>query len=452
MFLNFIGGTVSLTPQQPNSQAYTTVVLDMRFRGMTPQQASSNILSRGVVTIDSRGLFDVQVQTGVQVFSGIGAGVDGHFWVAWSPLDLGFEVEGCIPYNGFDPKNFPASLCDGNELLYGTLRMHLWQGQGWQNTYDWLPDDDALHVASRFEARLTIAAGLIVDWGPAIIPPSDVTLAGLKLAFGEFCMNNSCTSYEWGVMGAFTLLGYDIGAYYGFDSGISFIMGSADYVLIDEANLVMSSMPADDVLLLRSPNGVLQATINVTPGQSSAMFALAWQNGSAALTLTEPPPGNRIINLNSVAPDVTVATTPTAISQQTILVIDQPLPGNWQVNFGNPGPSTDYRFIFFTNQPTPTITLSDLPLQAIDQPGIPISWTSSISGNGRISLYYEQIAGGLDPSQDAVGPVVERLPLTSSGVYTWNLEGLATGSYRVFARVDNETAVAVNNCGVRVPI
>lgn len=447
MYLNFIGGTVSLTPQQPNSPAYTTVVLDMRFRGMTPQQASSNILSRGVVTIDSRGLFDVQVQTGVQVFSGVGAGVDGHFWVAWSPLDLGFEVEGCIPYNGFEPTNFPASLCDGDELLYGMLRMHMWQGQGWQNAYDWLPDDDALHVAARFEARLTIAAGLIVDWGPMVIPPGDVTLAGLKLAFGEFCTNNACTVYEWGVMGAFVLLGYDIGAYYGFDTGISFIMGSADYVLIDEAGLVMSSLPPQAVIQERGSLGTAQTSITIEPGQSSALFALAWQNGAAALTLTEPPPGNRVIDLNTVAPDVTVATTPTAVSQQTILVIDQPLPGAWQVDFGNPAPTTAHRFIFFTNQPAPGIVLSDLPLQAIDQPGMPISWTSSISGHGRISLYYEQIAGGLDPTQDAVGPIVERLPLTSSGIYTWNLQGMASGSYRVFARVDNETAVAVNDCG-----
>ncbi|MCA9972776.1 MAG: fibronectin type III domain-containing protein, partial [Anaerolineales bacterium] len=447
MFLNFIGGTVSLTPQQPGSQAYTTVVLDMRFRGMSPQQASSTILSRGVVTIDSRGLFDVQVQTGVQVFSSIGAGVDGHFWVAWSPLDLGFEVEGCIPYNGFEPVDFPSSLCDGNELLYGMLRMHLWQGQGWQNAYDWLPDDDALHVASRFEARLTLAAGLIIDWGLVVLPPDDITLAGLKLAFGEFCTNGPCTAYEWGVMGAFTLLGYDIGAYYGFDSGISFIMGSADYVLIDEASLVMSSLPPDAVRLRRGPNGVTQATVTIQPGQESALFALGWQNGSAGLTLTEPPPGNRIIDLNTVAPDVTVATTPTAVSQQTILVIDQPLPGAWQVDFGNPAPTVDRRFVFFTNQPAPAVALSDLPQQAINQPSIPITWTSSISGNGRISLYYEQIAGGLDPSQDAVGPIVERLPLTASGVYTWQLEGMASGSYRVFARIDNETAVAINGCG-----
>ncbi len=444
MYVNYIGGVISLTPQQPGSQAYTTVLLETRFRGMSPQQSSSNILSRGAVTIDSRGLFDVQVQTGVRVFANVGAGVDGHFWVAWSPLDLGFEVEGCIPYNGFNPESFASSLCDGNELLYGMLRMHLWQGQGWQNAYPWLPDDDALHVAARFEARLTLASGIIAKWGPVVLPPADITLAGLKLAFGEFCMNNSCTSYEWGVMGAFIVLGYDIGAYYGFESGLSFILGSADYVLIDEANLAMSSLPAESVSVDRSPSASANASIVVAPNLDSAMFILGWPEGSGNLTLTEPPPGNRTIDLSTVAPDVTVAITPTTVGDQTVISIEDPLPGTWEVDFGNP--AGDYRFVFFANRPAPEIVLGTLPLESVDEATLPISWTSDLA-EGWISLYYEQIAGGLDASQVAVGPIVERLPLEASGVYSWNLEGIATGSYRVFARIDTDIAMAVANCG-----
>lgn len=457
LFLNFIGGTISLSPQQPGQEAYTTVVLDMRFRGMSPAASSSTILSRGVVTIDSRGLFDVQVQTGVRVFSNIGVGVDGHFWVAWSPLDLGFEVEACVPYNGFDPIDFPSTLCEGDELLFGSLRAHLWQGQGWQNKYHWLPDDDSLHIAARFEAKITIKAGLIIDWGPAKVPPGDITLLGIKLAFGEFCMNNSCTEYEWGVMGAFTILGYDVGAYYGFDSGISFILGSADYVLIDEAGRPRFS-PGQQNLALRSTATASQSTISLAAGTPSAMFGLGALGGAPTLTLYEPPPGNRVIDASTVAADVTVTLTPTTVSTtplvtgvQTIIVVDEPLAGDWVAELGNTASATDYRFFFFANQPQPQLAFGEVPMSVFDQTTLPLTWTSSISAPdaARLSLYYELVAGTnpLTSGQEVVGPIVERLPLTSTGRYTWNIEGLYSGSYRVWARVDNNAAAAIESCG-----
>ncbi|NJK80588.1 MAG: hypothetical protein HC914_12085, partial [Chloroflexaceae bacterium] len=151
LFLNFFSGTVSIAPQQPGQDSYVTVVLEVRFRGMQPAKEGSTLFARGVVTIDSRGLFDVQINAGIQVFAGIGVGVDGHFWVAWSPLDIGFIVEACVPFDaGFDAENFPSTgLCEGNELLFGSFKAHMWQGQGWQNRYDWLPDDDAIHVTAR---------------------------------------------------------------------------------------------------------------------------------------------------------------------------------------------------------------------------------------------------------------------------------------------------------------
>jgi hypothetical protein len=460
LFLNYIGGTISLTPQQPNQEAYTTVVLEMRFRGMQPSVIASTIFSRGTITIDSRGLFDVQVQTGVQVYSGIGVGVDGHFWVAWSPLDLGFEVQACIPYDGFDSAQFVAGneLCQGNELLYGMLRAHLWEGQGWQHKYDWLPDDDALHVAARFEARITIAAGLIVDWGPLQVPPDDVTLYEIKLAFGEFCTNGPCTSYEWGVMGAYILLGYDVGAYYGFDSGISFFIGSEDYLLIDEAGMAAASTRLQGRNLVNLRAASQATTVSISAGVPSAMFGLAWIDGSPSLTLHEPAPGNRVIDKNSAYTDVTIAITPTVVTtsplvtgEQTLIVIDEPLPGEWLVDLGDTNSATEFRFFYFANSPAPTMTLSSLPLTAINQTSIPITWTSSMGevGSARLSLYYEMVTGThpITSSQAVAGPIVERIPLTATGVYSWNVAGLGNATYKVYARIDNNAAVAVNDCG-----
>lgn len=449
MFLNFIGGTISITPKQPGQAAFTTVVLDMRYRGMSPQTSSSILFSRGVVTIDSRGLFDVQVQTGIEVFAGIGAGMDGHFWVAWSPLDLGFEVAACAPYSdGFDSLNFPGSLCDGDELLVGTLRAHMWQGQGWQHKYDWLPDDGALHVAARFEASVNIPAGIIVDWGPAIVPPATITLAGVKLAFGEFCTNGPCTTYEWGVMGALVVLGYDLGAYYGFDSGISFFVGSNDYLLIDEAGLVTANSAGHGLLSAQLASAA-PFTVTIPPGLPSAMFGLAWTGSGPALTLTEPSPGNRTIDKNSVAPDVTVDHSTTSSGVQTILVIDDPLPGVWTVDRGNTSSSPDHRFFYFANNPAPSLTLGSLPTTADKPNTIPISWTSTVSDptTARLSLYYERTTYPLTTTQDVVGAIVERIPLTASGVYSWELDSIPSGSYKVFARIDSTGAQLVNGCG-----
>jgi hypothetical protein len=456
LFLNYIGGTVSLTPKMPDQDAYTTVVLDMRFRGMQPSAAASTIFSRGVVTIDSRGLFDVQIQTGIQVFSGIGAGVDGHFWVAWSPLDLGFEVQGCVPYSGFDPMNFPNVLCQGNELLWGMLRVHLWQGQGWQHKYHWLPDDDALHVAARFEARINIAAGMIIDWGPGQVPPQDITLYGIKLAFGEFCTNSACSSYEWGVMGAYIFMGYDVGAYYGFDSGISFFIGSEDYLLIDEKGKSAASAGLSRAAV--DLTATSQTSVTIGANVPSAMFGLAWLDGLPELTLHEPAPGNRTITQSSVFPDVTIAVTPTVISteppiygNQTLIVIDDPIPGDWVVDLGDTFSSTEFRFFYFANSDSPRLTLGTLPTSAVDQPTIPITWTSSISqiGSAWLSLYYEMVTttNPLTSSQPVAGPIVERVPLTRTGVYSWNTAGLTSGVYGVYGRIDNNAAVKVNECG-----
>ncbi len=65
------------------------------------------------------------------------------------------------------------------------------------------------------------------------IPPGDISF-GVSLAFGEFCVNSSCTVYEWGIKGTFEVVGYDVGLYYGFDTGLDFILGNDDYLLVDE--------------------------------------------------------------------------------------------------------------------------------------------------------------------------------------------------------------------------
>jgi hypothetical protein len=72
-FVDYLGGTIDLVPQQPGLYGYTTVSLDLGFRAFDPSVNASTVFAAGKVTIDLRGLFDMQAHAGVQVFAGIGA-------------------------------------------------------------------------------------------------------------------------------------------------------------------------------------------------------------------------------------------------------------------------------------------------------------------------------------------------------------------------------------------
>ena len=453
LFMNLIGGTISIAPKQPNQPGYTTVTLKVAFRGITAPAATSILFVRGIVTIDSRGLFDVQLHAGIKIAANIGAGMDGHFWVAWSPLDLGFMVQACVPYSGFDPKKYPgikpdpnnpdANLCKGNELFFGMLRAHMWQGQGWQHRYPYLPDDDALHVAARFEAKLQIPAGIIFDWGLVKLPPFSISLS-IKLAFGEFCRNAGCTQYEWGIMGAVGIFGFEIGIYYGFQSGINFILGNAGYKLIDEAKASSAAFASGMATQAASPT---DTTVSLPAGLASALFAIGWSGGKPSFTLVDP--NNRTITEQSNFPDVTVTVVQNPVVNEVLLAISNPPPGTWRIQVGNLADDTHYRVVQLANRRGPALSLSLPQNLAPGAVNVPISWTSDVSGPGiaRFSLYYERTEPTNLSGETEEGPIVEHLPLTASGTYTWNRAGLKSGIYRVYARIENNAPLLLNSCG-----
>jgi hypothetical protein len=102
------------------------------------------------VTINTAGLFDLQTQGEVL------AKVDytGHAWVAWNPLDVGVDVHAVY-----------------SSWLEGDVHAHVWKGQGWQNKYAWLPNDEATHFAGSIAAEIGIDAGQAFSWAFIEIPP-----------------------------------------------------------------------------------------------------------------------------------------------------------------------------------------------------------------------------------------------------------------------------------------
>jgi len=452
LFMNLIEGEISLAPEQGPQPGYTTVTLSVGIRGMSAMSDASNIFVKGTVTIDTRGLFDMQLQAGLKVVGGYGVGVDGHFWVAWSPLDLGFDVQACAPYSkGFDAVDWSGKRCSGNELLFGSLRAHIWQGQGWQHKYNWLPDNDDMHIAARYTVSINIATGMIVDTAFVVIPPTDIQLFSFTMAFGEFCTNNACTSYEWGVTGAYTILGYDFGIYYGFDSGLDFILGSGDYLLIDEAGGASSasSMFETDIAD-RSPY-----TVNIPPSTPSAMFTLGWDPGAAGIEQMElslQKPDGTVIDQYSSDPKVTVTTTPTSRGEQTVIVVEDPEDGDWQIfTDSDSTPLPPHTLLYVANKPEPTLILADIPYYIHPGDMVTLEWMSNISEHDTawLSLYYTTTNAIMSEDQEIGGPIVERLPLTPSGSYQWHVKGLAyvDNEYHIYARIDSEATAEINACG-----
>ncbi len=124
VFVNGVRMNLTLDP------GYTTVQFDIGYvSGPMGELVKSDT---GTVTIDTRGLFDLQT-TGKVL--GV-VGYDGHIWVAWDPLDVGVDV-GVDYLGGF---------------ITGRAYAHLWKGQGWQHKYSWLPDNpDELALCRQYQ-------------------------------------------------------------------------------------------------------------------------------------------------------------------------------------------------------------------------------------------------------------------------------------------------------------
>jgi hypothetical protein len=418
LFLTGLNGGVDIFPD------YTTITVGLNFQA-APGGDGGAFRASGSVLIDTRGLFEFQ---GSGKVLGV-VNADGKVWVAWNPLDTGFEVNVSV----------------GNWLT-GFARAHLWVGQGWQNRYSWLPDNDEKHFAGEIGATLTIKEGAIADWELLSLPPGDISI-GIELAFGQFCTNNSCTTYEWGIKGKFVVMGYDVGLYYGFDEGLDFILGNDDHLLIDEYGgyQVISSGAngADTVTVHTAPqkvNGEALIPFNVSAQAEQILVGLGWQAGSPQLSLIDPD-GAEINAGNDAAHNAQVAVE----VDNAIITVQAPKPGAWQARIANLSEQgvEHYKFMYLANKGAPGAPGNRgqfmNPTNA-NEPGnnsYTVRWSapSDTPDMATISLYYyrtQVISGNLELGV----PIVKNLPF-KTGEYAWNTTGLLNGSYQVRAEVDD---------------
>ncbi|GAC1555212.1 MAG: hypothetical protein NVS2B7_31070 [Herpetosiphon sp.] len=428
LFLTGLSGEVDLFPD------YTVIKFGLDFQAS--QGGDGGILyGHGDVTIDTRGLLAFQ---GTAKVLGV-LDADGKLWAAWNPIDIGFEVN--LKYK---------------DWFRGFARAHMWQGQGWQHKYSWLPDNNEKHVAAEIGATITIKKGAAFSWWFIDIPPSNIDF-GIDVAFGQFCTNSACSTYEWGIKGKFTIAGYDVGLYYGFDHGFDFILGNDDHVLIDQhgGGPVGPVAPAEVVdgqrVDVQGPppivNGTTLIPITVKGDAKNMLFAVGWQAGAPIFSLIRPD-NVEITSANAGANGAEFQTT----ANSTLIGIKNALPGTWQAKVSNLSAAKieHYKFVYFANKGAPG-TISNpgkftAPV-ADKEPGTgsyTIKWQvpADTSPTATISLRYRKYRLILFPPTTGIDnidqdvPIVRNLPFVT-GSYTWNTSSLASGTYYVSGQVDD---------------
>ncbi len=214
--VHLLDGAVTIDPTTGD----TRITLGVGFETLDGYTLTDG---KGTVTLDTAGMLSLQA-SGKLV--GVVSADELRLDVAWNPLDVLFA--GQVSY--------------GAGLLTGNVNMHGWIGRGWQGKYAWLPDNDDFHFTGSIAASVKIKSGAVVDEWPFVLPPFTLSLTA-EVAFGEFCTNASCTSYDWGMSATVKVLGYKVGVYVD-GGGPDLILGSNSHKLIDQAGAAVVLAPS----------------------------------------------------------------------------------------------------------------------------------------------------------------------------------------------------------------
>ncbi|HNT76895.1 MAG TPA: fibronectin type III domain-containing protein [Anaerolineae bacterium] len=431
LFVYGMKGNVTIEPDHVN----ITFGMDFYFGDPNTLQGT------GEVMIDTRGYFE---------FSGNGkllgtVDANGRLWVAWNPLDTGFEMS--LHYG-------LGSIA----AIDGTVRAHAWRGQGWQHKYSWLPDDPSEnHFAAQIAASFTIYEGSVIDIWPLVVPPVDFSRS-IEIAFGQFCTNAGCSTYEWGIKAALEVCGYSVGVYYGFDHGVSLILGNDGHTLIDQygdaayaAQVARIPLAAGEELGLRTPgvaiqtaplavNGVVSFPVTVTVDTEELLVGVGWQTDDT-LVLELYRPGSAIpvgqSALYNVAISNTTKTQDGIVTHSRLIGVQikqSGLDGIWEARLSGVTPESHYKFAFLANKGAPG-TRADRgeftePGSAdVQSPGMTtLRWTvyADAPANTTISLYasqYVKIGTEYFPIPNATSLPIVQNHSYHQGYFNWHTSG-----------------------------
>ena len=432
MFVSGVGGTITIDPDYTEVK----VTIDFAYGAGDPKILDAS----ATVTIDTRGLFDLQAEGRVLAV----VDFEGHLWVAWNPLDTGIDVSVYFPKKKDDK---------GNDAwwIFGRARFHLWQGQGWQHKYSWLPDNSDMHFAGSIEAKIDVKQGQIGKFWFIDLPPFRITF-GITVEFGEFCKNSNCTQYEGGIKGKLTVLSFDVGLYVGFETGVSFILGSDGHVLIDQYGgsqrrpdrtgaaldmpLINGQPVAFDRAVVSNPSAaVITQPITITTNTGSFLAALSWARNAPLLSLVRPD-SIEISPTNAITYGVQYSLTANSL----MYGVSNPMPGIWTAKISNATSTDDYHFVFFANKKAPTTnlltptpgTIVSATIDSTQPITYRVQWTPIVTPDLKLTLFYSSTNAGALTSTQEYGGVIGRDIPASQGYYDWDLSYLGQGRYYVY--------------------
>lgn len=456
LVLSMLEGEVNVAPD------HTTIQLTIDFRTIDGLTLTGG---GGTLLIDTAGRFAVGGHATLLAKFDLG----GQLSIAWNPMDILQEAH--ISYE---------------DWVKGYLRMHTWVGQGFNNQYSWIHDNDT-HFTGTIGAKLTLKKGRIGQFWKIKLPPVDIVF-GVEISIGEFCKNASCTSYEWGVQGKITILKFTVGLYVG-RSGAKFFFGDKGKRLLDEGPALAAADaaqlgaltiyplgPVSDLAdgatldfgaaepLCPEANGVATCTFTVEPDTGEALISVGWAEGTLPNATLFAPDGTPV-TANGHAPQVDPAMGDDLLFYavnaggtvqfymdltSALYTIADPQPGTWTLTLGNLTGQEHYNLLFAANAPAPQLTLTS-PNNVQAAGTLDINWTvTPPSADATVHLSYITAADyqAYIAALDAGASLTETLPYlagtqlappqpANAGNYGWPVALPAAGSYYIVARLDH---------------
>ncbi len=353
--------------------------------------------------------------------------------------DPGLGLRGSLKVLVFDAANAALSISQSNGLqgsvditypppypISGAASLHVWKAGG------------EFHFTGSATVSIGFKKGSWYQdcWSVCLwscysvcvnVPPLDFTMAEAACELGEFCVDGNCASTVYGFKGTASALDgwWEESFFLDVSGSLSYGDDASQYALYNQSNGLYQALAARAAENNSPiPNLPYRDTYTVTVGNTDqTLFMLAWKAGSPNLSLQDP-------NGHTLTPGIDANLYYTSVITNSYYVVHNPLPGTWRVNVENVTVNDYYVLNVLGSNFPPNAAITDA--QLIGANLYNIVWNASDPDDApTLALYYDSdqtgadgklIASGLDPA---------------SGSYVWDASLVESGSYYLYARIDD---------------
>ncbi len=348
------------------------------------------------------------------------------------------SITGQLEALSFDAAQAALSLSQ-DRGLDGSLAVSAYSGavSGNANVHVWKGSDAKIHFTGSAVVDAGFDKGELGSFFKVDVPPFDMNFSTLQADFGEFCVNQACTSHEYGIKSSVTVrialvfrtAMLERAFFVGADGTLSSGGDLDQYALVQQTALAQGMAQGVDL----SATHVYTVPI---PATSLVIFGLEWEQGIPGLELTDPQ--GRIVQADPASLYPGLGYTVTTAS--TVFFIAEPLSGTWQARVTNVTGGEDYTF--------GALGANQLPIVEMGQPtsgsereaygnlangnGLVLHWTATDpDGDAIVSLYYDTDNTGTDGIA-----IVAGLTETVTS-YVWDTSDVPSGDCYVYVVVDD---------------